>query len=321
MMVSGSLSALARGVCAGERRAIAKAITLVESERGRDRCDAEALLRELRPFAGRSLRVGITGAPGVGKSTLLDALGSHAVREGKRVSVLAIDPSSVQSGGSLLGDRTRMARLSASPNAFVRPSPSSGAQGGIGPRSREALIVLESAGYDLVMVETVGVGQGELAVTDLTDLLIVLLMAGAGDDVQGMKRGILEHADLVVFTKADGPSLEEARAARDRLQALFSLFRREEPSVLAISAFSEVDAAELWTVVLRRQRRLFETGEFDRRRQTQRLAWFRGALEEALWERFSKNTVLAEERSRLEVAVERGDLLPTEAARRLIERL
>jgi len=312
---------LARAVCAGERRALAKAITLVESERTEDRESAAALLSELRPHAGRALRVGITGAPGVGKSTLIDALGLHVIERGMRVAVLAIDPSSVRSGGSLLGDRTRMGRLAASDNAFVRPSPSAGAQGGIGPRTREALIVVEAAGYDVVLVETVGVGQGELAVADVTDVVAVLWMADAGDDVQGMKRGILEHADLVVFTKADGPKADEARAARDRLAALFSLFRRDEPRVLALSAFAEGDPPLLWEALLERRDRLAASGELESRRRARQRSWFRRALEEALLARVFGDTELDRERQRLQSAVEAGELLPPEAARALIQRL
>lgn len=321
MIRSETLSSFARDVRAGQRRAVAKAITLVESSRPQDRALALALLGELGPSTARTLRVGITGPPGAGKSTLVDALGSHAVQQGRRVSVLAVDPSSAKSGGSLLGDRTRMRRLMSLGEAFVRPSPSSGAQGGLGPRTREALMVLESAGYDLVLVETVGVGQGELAVTHLTDLLMVLWMVGAGDEIQGMKRGILEHADLLVATKADGPNREAAQAERDRLKSLFSLFRRDQPEVLAYSAFSEEDTDLLWKTLLDRESQLRHAGAIDSRRQTQRLAWFQSALEEALWERISEDPALVDEKSRLEAAVLRGELLPTEAAARLLERL
>lgn len=312
---------LSRAVRAGDRRALAKAITLVESERELDRARATSLLADLMEHAGRAFRIGVTGAPGVGKSTLVDALGVRAVAEGRRVAVLAIDPSSIRSGGSLLGDRTRMGRLAALPEAFVRPSPASGAQGGIGPRTRETLLVLEAAGYDVVIIETVGVGQGELAVTDVADVVVVLWMAGAGDDVQGMKRGILEHADAVVFTKADGPNLEESQRSRDRLQALFSVFRREPPDVLALSAFFEPDAGLLWDTLSARRQQLAESGELEQRRRAQRLAWFHLAVKEALLEKLSKSGDLDEERARLRAGVERGELLPAEAARRLIEGL
>lgn len=312
---------LAESVRAGERRAVAKAITLVESERPSDRSSRERLLSELAKAGSPALRLGITGAPGVGKSTLIDALGLYAVSEGHRVGVLAIDPSSVKTGGSLLGDRTRMGRLGASPSAFVRPSPSGGASGGIGKRSREALLVLEAAGYDLLMLETVGVGQGELAVTDCVDVLLVLQMAGAGDDVQSLKRGVLEHADLVVFTKADGPRLDETRAARDALAALFAAFRSDSPSVLALSALSESDARELFRATLAKRDALLLSGELEERRRIQRRAWFRSALDEAFRERLAREQALTREQSELEAAVERGDILPPLAARRLIERL
>lgn len=321
MTDADAVTALARSVQAGDRRAIGKAITLVESELPADRARAAELLNALAPSAGRALRVGVTGAPGVGKSTLIDAFGRAAIAAGRRVAVLAIDPSSMKTGGSLLGDRTRMGRLAASSAAFVRPSPSRGAAGGVGRRTREASIVLEAAGYDLAIVETVGVGQGELAVTDVVDVLLVLWMAGAGDDVQSIKRGILEHADLVVFTKADGDNAAAARAARDRLDALFSAVRRDAPAVLAVSAFDDDDARRLWEATLARHDRLMASGEIARRRHAQRRAWFREALEEALAERMSKSLGLLDERARLEAAMDRGELLPPAAARQLLSRL
>jgi LAO/AO transport system kinase len=319
--MSGDVAALAAAVLAGERRSIAKAITLVESERALDRPNAERLLTELQGAHGRAFRLGVTGAPGVGKSTLLDTLGLHAIEQGRRVGVLAIDPSSVKTGGSLLGDRTRMARLSASPAAFVRPSPSSGVPGGVTKRAREVLLVLESAGYDLLVVETVGVGQGELAVTDCVDLLLVLWMVGAGDDVQGMKRGILEHADLVAFTKADGANLLPARAASERLSALLTAVRRDPPGVLAVSALAGADQQPLWDAIAARRAVLESSGELERRRAAQRRTWLRAALDDALSERFALRADLVEERARLEAAVDRGELLAPIAARRLIERL
>lgn len=315
------LALVADGVRRAERRAIAKAITLVESDHPEDELAAAALLAELAPTARRALRLGVTGAPGVGKSTLIDALGVRAVAEARRVAVLAIDPSSVRTGGSLLGDRTRMGRLATSEQAFVRPSPSSGAQGGIGPRTREAVIVLEAAGYDVVIIETVGVGQGELAVTDVADVLLVLWMAGAGDDVQGIKRGILEHADLVAFTKADGPNGDSARAERDRLHGLFSMLRRDAPTVLAVSALSAEDVQSLWRATLERLEVLERTGELAQRRRAQRRAWFQSALQQALAARVTRDSALSSERAKLEAAVERGELLPVLAAKQLIERL
>jgi LAO/AO transport system kinase len=320
-LIDEEIGALTRGVRAGERRAIGKAITLVESERAEDRERSARLLGELTIGTAPAFRLGVTGAPGVGKSTLVDALGLRAIADGRRVAVLAIDPSSVRSGGSLLGDRTRMGALAASPRAFIRPSPSAGAQGGIGRGTREALIVLEAAGYDVLIVETVGVGQGELAVTDVADLVLVLWMAGAGDDVQGMKRGILEHADLVAFTKADGDNLHSARAARDALHALFSLFRRDEPRVLAVSAFSEPDARGLWQALTERRAELEASGELVARRRNQRRVWFQRAIERALLERLMSEPELERERLRLGDAVERGELVAPEAARRLVDRL
>lgn len=316
-----SASSLAARVRSGERRALAKAITLVESLRDADRELAIALLTELYPHSGRSQRLGITGPPGAGKSTLVDALGRAAISAGRKVGVLAIDPTSEVSGGSLLGDRTRMGALAGSADAFVRPSPSAGASGGMGRSTREALVLLEAAGYDVVIVETVGVGQGELAVTEAVDLVVVLAMAGAGDEVQGMKRGLLEHADVVVFTKADGHTKTQSLAARDELAALFAWMRSDAVPVLAASAFEPESVAAVWQSIETRFAERRASGELEARRALQRTAWFSAALEAALLERLRESATLDARRAAIEEQVHRGELLPSAAARALVRQV
>src|SRR2546429_6008778 len=240
-------SDLARAVRDGDRRALARAITLVESARADHRDDAVALLDELLPATGDAIRVGISGAPGAGKSTFIEALGTHLVDAGHRVAVLAVDPSSVRSGGSILGDKTRMEQLSRRPEAYIRPSPSSGTLGGVARRTREAMLVCEAACFDVVLVETVGVGQSEVAVAGMVDLFVLLLGPGAGDELQGVKRGIVELADLVVVNKADGDLADLARhTAADYTHALHLVGAAE---VLLASALEGTGIAEVWTAV------------------------------------------------------------------------
>ncbi|MGC4089772.1 MAG: methylmalonyl Co-A mutase-associated GTPase MeaB [Polyangiaceae bacterium] len=310
------MRALGDGVKRGERRAIAKAITLVESSLERDRELAEELLVELYPASGRALRLGVSGVPGAGKSTLIDALGSQALSAGRRVGVLSVDPSSRVSGGSVLGDRTRMARLGQAAQAFVRPSPSAGASGGVAPRTREALIVLEAAGYDFVIVETVGTGQAELGVTELSDIVLLVLLAGAGDDVQTLKRGILEYADIVAFNKADGANATQTLAACDQMSAAFSWLRKDSPRAFAVSALEAVGIAELYAAILERFEAERASGAIEQQRAAQRLAWLEQALLSALLARLPSDSAPTVE---LRAAVGRGELLPLRAARELVK--
>jgi LAO/AO transport system kinase len=312
-------AALASGVKARERGAIARAITLLESRRPEHAAAAEELLAELYPESGRAVRIGVTGAPGVGKSTLVDALGAHALSTRRRVGVLAIDPTSAVRGGSLLGDRLRMARLGASEQAFVRASPSGGAEGGLGRRTREGLIVLDAAGFDMILLESVGVGQGELAVTEAVDVVLAVAIAGAGDDVQGMKRGLLEHADVVVFNKCDGPNAAQVERARDELAGLFA-WMRPEARVLAVSSLEGSSVPELFEELLRRHRELEQSGELFSRRERQRCRWFEAALRERLLERLRADPALEAERRLLEQSVADGRIVPPRAARLLLER-
>ncbi|HLV66167.1 MAG TPA: methylmalonyl Co-A mutase-associated GTPase MeaB [Polyangiaceae bacterium] len=309
---------LAEGVRSGNRAALARAITLVESRLPAHAEAAERLLELLFPHTGRALRLGITGPPGAGKSTLVDALGLLAIERGHRVGVLAVDPTSERTGGSLLGDRTRMGRLAARDEAFVRPSPSGGVAGGLGPRTREAVIVLEAGGYEVIVVESVGVGQGEIAITDVADVVLVLLLSGAGDALQGMKRGLLEHADLVAFTKADGARLAEAHAARDELASLFTWMRGDATPVLTVSALSGDGVPELWDELGRRKAALEHSGALDERRRLQRRTWLSDAIEQRFLARCLADPDLARRKQELEADVDRGALLPPIAARRLL---
>jgi LAO/AO transport system kinase len=267
---------LLQGVLSGARRALAKAITLLESTRADHRMRADALLNALLPATGRSLRLGISGVPGVGKSTFIEAFGLLLIGHGHRVAVLAIDPSSTVSGGSILGDKTRMEHLSVHASAFVRPSPASGTLGGVAEKTREAMLVCEAAGYDVVIVETVGVGQSETAVASMTDLFVLLQLPNAGDDLQAIKKGVMELADVVVINKAD---LDEHAAARAQahITASLKLFgdaaEHGSPRVLCLSALRARGIEEFWALVDARQRRRRDSGEFQARRQQQSLAW------------------------------------------------
>ena len=268
------------GIRRGHRATLARAITLVESERADDAGPAADLLDAILPHTGGARRVAITGVPGAGKSTLIDALGVHLVRDrGERVAVLSIDPSSPVSGGSLLGDKTRMARLAVEERAFVRPSPARGHLGGVAPRTREAILLCEAAGYDTVFVETVGVGQSEIAVREMTDCFVLLLLAGAGDELQGMKRGIVEMADILAITKADGANREAAARARTAYAGAMHLFPpapdRWSPPVLTTSALDGAGVPELWAAVLAHQAGSDASGQRLARRREQAVAWLR----------------------------------------------
>jgi LAO/AO transport system kinase len=321
--VRPDLAALGAGVLASDPRALARAITLVESERPEDVEDAERLLEALLPHAGKSVRLGISGPPGAGKSTLIDALGVHAIERGERIAVLAVDPASRLRGGSLLADKTRMQRLGARPESFIRPSSSRGAPGGVAPRTREAVLLAEAAGYSLVIVETVGVGQGEDAVFDLVDCLLLVLMPGGGDEIQGMKRGLLELADLVAINKADAADLLRAEAARNELAGALSLIGRNDPGdaprVVTVSALEERGVPELYVAVTEIVARARESGAFERRRADGRRRWLSGELGAELRRRFLREPGRAERLAALETRVAEGSLLPRRALAELFE--
>lgn len=311
-------AALAEAVARGERAALARAITLIESRRPDHRRRAEALLQSLLPRTGHAYRVGITGVPGVGKSTTIDALGSYLTGRGHKVAVLAVDPSSTRTGGSILGDKTRMQRLSMDPAAFVRPSPSGGTLGGIAAKTRETMLLCEAAGFDVVLVETVGVGQSETAVADLTDTFLVLMLPGAGDELQGIKKGVLELADIVAVNKADGDNLPRARAAAGEYRAALHLLGARAPHwappVLTYSGLTGEGISDLWAQVLNHRQRCEAAGAFAATRRAQQVRWMWTLLQERLAERVRTDPAIKARLPMLEGAVADGTLAPTLAA-------
>jgi LAO/AO transport system kinase len=317
------LAAWRDGVRAGDRRALAKAITLLESRRADHARLGQALLEALLPHTGGAVRLGITGTPGVGKSTFIEAFGLHLIERGHKVAVLAVDPSSPRSGGSILGDKTRMERLAQEPAAFIRPSPSGGSLGGVAHRTREALLLCEAAGFDVVLVETVGVGQSEVAVASLVDCFAVLLQPGAGDELQGMKKGVLELADVLVVNKADGEQLEAARRAevayRHGLALLRPVSDRWRPPVLLASAATGAGIETFWNTVLAHRAALTAGGELDARRSAQARAWLWTLLEEGLRSGFRSHAEVARALPRLEADVAARKTSPGAAARELLE--
>lgn len=312
---------LVDGVIAGSRRALAKAITLVESTRADHRQRAQQLLDALLPHSGNSLRLGVSGVPGVGKSTFIEALGIYLIARGHRVAVLAVDPSSTVHGGSILGDKTRMELLSQRSEAFIRPSPSSGSLGGVAEHTREALLLCEAAGYDIIIVETVGVGQSETAVAGMTDAFVLLQLPNAGDELQAIKKGIMELADLVVFNKADlDPAAAQLAAAqmRSALSMLHPASPNWQPPVLTLSATRKEGLAEFWDVVEKFKTTLAASGEFAARRRHQALAWMWQQIDSGLRQRFREHPAVQSALAELSVSVEAGGTTPAAAAQRLL---
>lgn len=308
-------SDLVRGIRAGDRATLARAITLIESKRADHRKTAHRLVQELLPQTGKAVRLGITGAPGAGKSTTIDVLGAYLTGKGHKVAVLAVDPSSTRTGGSILGDKTRMAQLSSDPNAFVRPSPSSGTLGGVAAKTRETMLVCEAAGYDVVMVETVGIGQSETAVADMTDFFLVLMLPGAGDELQGLKKGIVELADMIAVNKADGDNVDRARlAAADYRGALNILSPQSAtwyPPVITYSALTQNGIPELWSQVLAHKKKMTDSGELEVRRREQQVKWMWTMLEERLTARLRSDASVRAKLRQAEAQVAAGKLAPT----------
>jgi len=314
-----SIAELAQALKSGDRRALAKAITLVESSRTTDRESARELLGTLGSAPATTFRIGVTGVPGAGKSTLIDVLGCHAILAGHRVAVLAVDPSSRQSGGSVLGDKTRMSRLAAEGAAYVRPSPTLGVLGGVAARTREAISLCEAAGYDLIFVETVGVGQSEEQVASIVDCVLLVLLAGAGDEISSMKRGILEAADVIAFNKADGERIASVVSDAAALRASLTVSHGERvPRVLSVSATEGVGVPELWDTLSAQHAQAQSAGAFQQRRARQRKDWFDSALEEALREAFARRPGVELALRAAEASVADGRISPDEAARRLV---
>jgi len=319
------VSTFARAILAGERAVLARAITLIESKRADHQRTARALVQELLPASGKAVRLGITGMPGVGKSTTIDALGSFLTGKGHKVAVLTVDPSSRRTGGSILGDKTRMARLAADPLAFIRPSPASGTLGGVAARTRETMLLTEAAGYDVVLVETVGIGQSEITVADMTDFFLVLMLPGAGDELQGLKKGVVELADMIAVNKADGDNVKRANAAAAEYRAALHILSPRSPDwqvpVVTYSALTGAGIAELWGQVLAHRARMTEAGELTRRRREQQVRWMWAMIEERLLGRLKSDAGVKARLATLEAAVAEGRLSPALAADEIAQAL
>jgi LAO/AO transport system kinase len=315
-------SELAAAVRSGDRRSLARAITLVESQHPDQRARAITLLDELLPATGHAARVAISGPPGVGKSTLIEALGVHVIGLGHKVAVLAVDPSSTRSGGSILGDKTRMELLAREPGAYIRPSPSSGALGGVARRTREAMLVCEAAGFDVVLIETVGVGQSEVEVDAMVDTFVLLVAAGGGDELQGIKRGVMEMADVVGVTKADGDLLAPARqAASDHRKAVHFLRPKHPgwtPEVVLVSALKDDGVSELWSAVEHHRAALEQGGALERRRADQARAWLWAEVRDQLLDRVNADPRVRALVDEVEADVTAGRVAPEAGARRLL---
>ena len=317
------LPELAEAIRADKRSDLARAITLVESTRTDHRAQAQELLLALGTDSGDSYRVGITGVPGVGKSTTIEALGMYLIEQGHKVAVLAVDPSSTRTGGSILGDKTRMGQLSVHPQAYIRPSPTSGTLGGVAKATRETMVLLEAAGFDVVLVETVGVGQSEVTVANMVDVFCFLTLARTGDSLQGIKKGVLELADIVVVNKADGKYQREAQNAARELQGALKLLTPHEaiwrPPVLTMSAIENTGVKEFWATVLEHKKVLREAGEFEARRNRQQVNWMWAMVTDQLLRRLDEKPEVRGIRDRIEDEVRAGTLTPALAAAEIVE--
>lgn len=319
------INAYADGILSGNRAQLARAITLVESTNPRHQEHAEELLQLLVSATGKSHRLGITGVPGVGKSTTIDQFGFNLVEAGHKVAVLAVDPTSTRSGGSILGDKTRMNRLAVHPHAFVRPSPTSGTLGGVAKKTRETMALVEAAGFDVVIVETVGVGQSEVTVADMVDIFLVLLLPGGGDELQGIKKGIIEIADIIAINKSDGDNKERAERSASEYRAALSLLTPTsatwQPPVLAISGLTNLGLDTLWAQICSHRDRLTATGEFQSRRQDQAVRWMHDMLSDALRRLMTDNENVSSALKQAEIDVHSGELAPSAAVRRIMNLL
>jgi LAO/AO transport system kinase len=325
LVTQPDLTRLTRGIRDGDRAQLARAITLIESRRTDHQKLARRLVQELLPHTGGAVRVGITGVPGVGKSTTIDALGTTLIGQGRKIAVLAVDPSSARSGGSILADKTRMPRLAADPNAFVRPSPASGTLGGVAAKTRESMLICEAAGYDVVLVETIGTGQSETVVADMTDFFLVLMLPGAGDELQGLKKGVVEIADMLAVNKADGDNVARAKAAAAEYRAALHIIGNGSPHwsppVMTYSALTGDGIAKLWANILDHREKLTAAGEFDARRRAQQVKWMWSMLDERMLARLKSDPALRARLPKLEAAVAAGRMSPAVAVEEIADAL
>ena len=308
-------------ILSGDRRALAKAITLVESQRETDRDAAQTLLKSLLPHTGSSIRIGVTGVPGVGKSTFIETFGQHLIEKGHRLAVLAVDPSSPVAGGSILGDKTRMERLSRSEAAFIRPSPAGKALGGVAFKTRESLLLCEAAGYDVILVETVGVGQSEHQVAGMVDFFLLLMLPGGGDELQGIKKGILELADAIVVNKADGASETLARTTQQHYRGAMSLLKHEgfwEPKVMTCSALHQQGIEAVWETIVEYAEAARSGGIFDEARAAQNLTWMRQLIDELLRSGLAQHPRVRAAMPEVEAAVRSAIQTPLSAAQTIL---
>ena len=311
----------AEAILTGDRRALAKAITLVESQRPQDAETAQALLKTLLPHTGSSIRIGITGVPGVGKSTFIEAFGQHVIEQGHRLAVLAVDPSSPVAGGSILGDKTRMEALSREEAAFIRPSPAGRALGGVAFKTRESLLLCEAAGFDIILVETVGVGQSEHQVAGMVDFFLLLMLPGGGDELQGIKKGILELADAIVVNKADGASESLARTTQQHYRSAMSLLRHDdfwEPKVMTCSALQRQGIEDIWNMISEYADASRANGAFDEVRAEQNLSWMRQLVDELLRDQLAKHPRVREALPTVEADVRSAAQTPLAAAQAIL---
>lgn len=310
------------GVLNNKRAVIAKTITLIESSRSDHQQLAQSIIEGLIGHAGNAARIGISGVPGVGKSTFIESFGMMLVERGHHVAVLAVDPSSSRSGGSIMGDKTRMDKLSMHTNAFIRPSPTSGTLGGVAKKTRESMIICEAAGYDVILVETVGVGQSETTVASMVDFFLVLMLAGAGDDLQGIKKGILELADAIVINKADGDNIEKAKAAKNEYESALNLIESKSSlwsvPVMTCSALTLDGLEDVWKMISDHRKILTDAGELGDKRRRQAIDWMWSLVEEGLKDRFFKDPRVAKKLNDIVGAVEKGETSSTAAANLLL---
>lgn len=313
------------GILAGDRLTLARTITLIESVLPAHQELARDIVDQLLPHTGKSVRIGITGVPGAGKSTYIESFGTMLTEKGHRVAVLAIDPSSTRSGGSILGDKTRMEKLAVNDRAFIRPSPSSGTLGGVGRKTRETMLACEAAGYDVVIIETVGVGQSETTVASMVDFFLVLMIAGAGDELQGIKKGVLEVADAIVINKADGDNINRAKMARREYEAALHMLMPASanwsPPVLTCSSLFSEGIETIWETILDHKQKFIKSGEFDVKRKEQALEWMHFLLEDGLRSWFYTNPEVAQLLPGLKKDIAELKISPTAAADRLLSLL